>query len=108
MGTKSGFGEAEYEDALAKIRQTCERIERAMTETGGLWVLGDLFSIVDITLTPSIQRMADMGYAYLWEDLSRMVQWFEAIKARPSFAAAFYQGANLTEKYPEFFKETGV
>ena len=40
MGTKSGFDEAEYEDALAKIRQTCERIERACGKTCRGWCSG--------------------------------------------------------------------
>jgi len=108
MGTKSGFAEAEYEDSLAKIRQTCERIDKAIADHGGPWVLGDLFSIVDITLTPSIQRMADMGYAYLWEDLPRMVQWFADIKARPSYAIAFFPDTAPTEKYPQFFQKEGA
>lgn len=105
MGTRDGFGAAEYQDALDKIRQTCERIDAAIEKDGGPWVLGDLFSIVDITLTPSIQRMADLGYAHLWADLPRMVQWFADIKARPSFAIAFYPGTNLSEKYPQFFEQ---
>ncbi|CAM9881211.1 unnamed protein product [Discosporangium mesarthrocarpum] len=107
MGTKSGFGEAEYKDALDKIRQTCERIDAAIEKDGGPWVLGPLFSIVDITLTPSIQRMDDLGYAHLWADLPRMVQWWDDVRARPSFAIAFYPGTNLSDKYPEFFKEAG-
>jgi glutathione S-transferase len=107
MGTKSGFGEAEHRDALDKIRQTAERIDASIARNGGPWVLGDLFSIVDITLTPSIQRMADLGYAYLWEDLPRTVQWWKDVKARPSFAEAFYPGTNLSEKYPQFFRQAG-
>lgn len=107
MGTRSGFGDAEYQDALDKIRQTCERIDTAIEKDGGPWVLGDLFSIVDITLTPSIQRMADLGYDHLWQDLPRMVRWFENIKARPSFDIAFYPGTNLSEKYPQFLQQAG-
>ena len=107
MGIRSGFGDAEYQDALDKIRQTCERIDTAIAKDGGPWVLGDLFSIVDITLTPSIQRMADLGYDHLRQDLPRMVRSFEDIKARPSFDIAFYPGTNLSEKYPQFFQQAG-
>jgi glutathione S-transferase len=107
MGTRAGFGEAEYQDALDKIRQTCERIDAACEKDGGPWVLGDLFSIVDITLTPSIQRMDDLGYAHLWQDLPRMVQWWRDVRARPSFDVAFYPGTNLSDKYPQFFDKAG-
>jgi glutathione S-transferase len=107
MGTTDGFGDAEYQDALDRIRQTAERIDAAIADGGGPWVLGALFSIVDITLTPSIQRMADLGYDHLWAGLPRMMQWFADVKARPSFAVAFYPGTNLSEKYPQFFAPAG-
>ena len=81
--------------------------DAACEKDGGPWVLGDLFSIVDITLTPSIQRMDDLGYAHLWQDLPRMVQWWRDVRARPSFDVAFYPGTNLSDKYPQFFDKAG-
>lgn len=108
MGTTDGFADDEFRDSLDKIRQTCERIEQAVARDGGPWVMGDRFTLVDIALTPLIQRMADLGYAVLWqEDLPLMTQWFDDIKARPSFDMAFYPGTNLTDKYPQFFEDTG-
>ena len=32
-----------------------------------------------------------------------MGEWFENIKLRPSFAAAFYPGSKISERYPEAF-----
>ena len=103
MGRIDGFSEAEMDNAIAQIRQTCERIDAAIRETGGPWILGDQYTLIDVTLTPLIQRMADMGYAPIWEpDRPEMTAWFERIKARPSFDQAFYKNTNLSEKYGEY------
>jgi glutathione S-transferase len=110
MGRTDGFGDAEVDNALAQIRQTAERIDEAVSSLGGPWILGEQYTLIDATLTPLIQRMADLGYARIWQDdLPEMARWFERIKARPSFDIAFYPGTNVSEKYPQFFeKETSA
>lgn len=106
MGRIDGFGEDEVDNALAQIRQTAERIDRSVRETGGPWIMGEQYTLIDVTLTPLIQRMADLGYGKLWEDdLPEMNAWFARIKARPSFDIAFYPGTNVSEKYSQFFTE---
>lgn len=104
MGQVDGFSSDEVDNAIAQIRQTCERVDAAIRGHGGPWILGAQYSLIDVTLTPLIQRMADMGYGPIWEDdLPEMTAWFARIKARPSFATAFYANTNLTEKYGQFF-----
>lgn len=105
MGRIDGFAEDEVNNALAQIRQTAERVDQAIRDNGGPWVLGRDYTLIDVTLTPLIQRMADLGYARLWEDdLPEMTAWFDRIRKRPSFDIAFYPGTNVSEKYPQFFK----
>ena len=54
---------------------------------------------------PLIDRMDDLGYAFLWEDdLPEMTAWLARIRERPSFAAAFYPGARISERYPDYFR----
>jgi glutathione S-transferase len=55
-------------------------------------------------VTPLIDRMEDMGYGFLWEDLPEMSAWWERIKARPSYAHAFYPGARISARYASNFK----
>jgi glutathione S-transferase len=106
MGRVDGFGAAEFDNALAQIRQTAERIGAAVRETGGPWIMGAQYTLIDATLTPLIQRMAELGYAHLWQDdLPEMVGWFVRVRARPSFATAFYANTNLSDKYPQYFVE---
>jgi hypothetical protein len=47
---------------------------------------------------PLLIRMEDLGYVYLWEDAS-------GVKARPSYAMAFYEGALLSPQYPGIREE---
>ncbi|HCP01154.1 MAG: glutathione S-transferase [Alphaproteobacteria bacterium] len=104
MGQVDGFSEEEMDNAIAQIRQTCERIDLAVHEIGGPWVLGSQYTLIDVTLTPLIQRMADLGYSHIWKsDFPTVVAWFERIKSRPSFDKAFYANTNVSEKYPQFF-----
>jgi len=106
MGQVDGFAADEVDNAIAQIRQTCERVDAAICEYGGPWILGAQYSQIKVTLTPLIQRMADLGYGPIWEDdLPEMTAWFARIKARPSFATTFYANTNVSEKYPQFFTD---
>lgn len=103
MGRIDGFSTEEVDNALAQIRQTADRIDDSVRDTGGPWIMGAQYTLIDATLTPLIQRMADMGYGPLWEDdLPEMTAWFSRIKERPSYDTAFYANTNLSEKYGEY------
>jgi len=66
--------------------------------------MGEQFTLVDILVTPAIDRMDDLGYADLWADLPRVGEWFERLCARPSYAAAFYPGSRVSERYKDYFR----
>lgn len=103
--SQTGFGKKELEYAEFQIRQTCERIDAAIADHGGPFIMGDRYTLVDAQVTPLIDRMDDLGYEHLWEgDLPRMTKWLADIQARPSYAAAFYPGARISQRYPEFYK----
>ena len=75
-----------------------------MNEHGGPWIMGSQYTLVDAQVTPLIDRMDDLGYGFLWDDLPEMAAWLDRIRARPSFAAAFYPGARISERYPDFYR----
>jgi glutathione S-transferase len=102
--TQKGFGKDEIEYALFQIRQTCERIEKALNEDGGPWIMGKQFTLVEPQVTPLIDRMEDLGYGELWSSLPKMSDWFARVKQRPSYAATFYPGARISEKYAAHFR----
>ncbi len=89
----SGFSQLEFDQALERLRQTLERMERALAETR--WVASDEFSIADISLMPTIVRLDDLGLSRLWSDLPEVQSWYTRCQERPSFAATFYPGARF-------------
>ena len=102
--TQNGFGKEEIEYAKEQINQTCKRIDIAILEKGGPWIMGQQYTLADVLVTPLIDRMSDLGYNYIWVNrYERMGEWFENIKLRPSFGAAFYPGSKISERYPEAF-----
>jgi glutathione S-transferase len=97
MGTK-GFGESDFRNSLEQIVKTCARVDAALAD--GPWLLGELYSIADIVLAPSLDRMADLGFAHLWErDYSRVTDWLARIRARPAVQKAFFPGSRMSESY---------
>src|SRR5882724_688323 len=102
--TQKGFGKEEIEYALFQIRQTCERIEKALHDGGGPWIMGKQFTLVETQVTPLIDRMEDLGYGSVWDGLPKMTDWFYRVKRRPSYAATYYPGARISEKYPTHYR----
>ena len=58
---------------------------------GQNWLVGNAFSIADISLTPYVNRLAMMSMRGMWEDgrLPNVERWFEAIEALPNFSRCF-------------------
>jgi glutathione S-transferase len=62
--------------------------------------MGEQYTIADIVVTPSIDRMADLGYSHLWEGkFPRVVDWYERMQARPAFQKTYYPGTRMSESY---------
>jgi glutathione S-transferase len=95
----TGFKRAEVEAALEQIASTCARMETALA--GGPWLMGAQYTLADIVVTPSIDRMADLGYSNIWtEKYPRVTAWYERIQARPAFQQAYYKGTRMSETFP--------
>lgn len=98
MGTK-GFKRAEVEAALEQIANTCARMDTALAD--GPWLMGQRYTLADIVVTPSIDRMADLGYANIWNDkYPRVADWYARMQARPAFQQAYYKGTRMSETFP--------
>ncbi len=51
------------------------------------WLAGDNFTFADIAMTPYVNRLDMLSLTPMWENgrLPKVTEWFERIKARPSF-----------------------
>ena len=84
---QAGFDQQTIDEALEDLRATLERMDRALAD--GPFICGEMFTLADISLTPTIVRLEDLDLAHLWTDLPRVAEWYGRIQARPSFAAAY-------------------
>jgi glutathione S-transferase len=90
MGLEGSTPEEEQE-AVEKLRETVARMDRALAK--GPWLVGEQFTLADITIMPTIVRMSDIGLSHLWGDLPNVRGWFDRVQHRASFAKAFYPGS---------------
>jgi glutathione S-transferase len=104
MGRK-GFPKKEMNAALDRMRRTYERMEVAIGESGGPWLLGQDITLAEVALMPAIVRMADLGLDTMWQDRPLVARWYDAIRAHPAFKPTYYFGSLLTERFPHLREE---
>src|SRR5262245_48428200 len=65
------------------------RMERALQTRA--WLVGDIFSMADIAMTPYVNRLAALSMEGLWDNgrLPRVADWFARVRARATFEPAF-------------------
>jgi glutathione S-transferase len=98
---QTGFSNEDLERANEDIRKTAARMDRMLAE-GGPWLLGERYTIGDIAVAPLMDRMEDMGFAYLWEEsFPRVAEWLGRMQARPAYRTAYYKGSRLSDQYPD-------
>jgi glutathione S-transferase len=97
---RTGFPEAEMNEALDRLRRAVGRLDDEIRTSGGPWLLGARLTLADIAIMPVIVRLDDLRLARLWSDQPRVASWLEAIRKDPAFAPTYYSGSLLTEKYP--------
>jgi glutathione S-transferase len=96
---QTGFPQAEMDAALTRLRRTYERMDAEIEKSGGPWLLGKDISLADVAVMPALVRMHDLGLPG-WQDLPRIVTWFDNIRAHPAFKPTFYPGSLLSERFP--------
>jgi glutathione S-transferase len=96
---QTGFPKAEMDAALARLRRSYERMDAEIEKSGGPWLLGKEISLADVAIMPALVRMHDLGMAD-WQDLPRIVIWFDNIRAQPAFQPTYYHGSLVSERFP--------
>ena len=59
---------------------------------------------ISSTVAEQLTRALGQAVVRLWSSLPQMSDWFERVKQRPSYAATFYPGARISEKYAAYFR----
>jgi glutathione S-transferase len=97
MGSPKGFSRKEVDKALGELAETCRRMDAAMTRNGP-WLMGEQFTLADVLVMPSIDRMADLGLSTVWDGkYPAVARWYERLQARPAFKATYYAGSRVSD-----------
>jgi glutathione S-transferase len=88
---RNGFSKADIHESLDRLTQTLKRMEAALEN--GPWLVGDQYTLADVSITPTIVRLEDCGRADLWDALPRVSDWYERIRLRPNFNKAYMPGS---------------
>jgi glutathione S-transferase len=96
---QTGFPKAEMDAALGRLRRSYERMDREIEASGGPWLLGQEMTLADVAIMPALVRMYDLDMAQ-WQDLPRVITWFDNVRAHPAFVPTYYHGSLLGERFP--------
>jgi len=91
---QEGFSEEKFDASIERLRGCIDRVATAL-DAGGPWLLGELYSIADVVLLPTIIRMVDLKLDHVWADRPVIQTWLNLAMHRPSFVKAFYEGTRV-------------
>ena len=95
MGVK-GFSNEDVATSLEQLDLTLSRMQAALAN--GPWLMGGQFTLADVIVIPTIDRMNDLGLADMWKKKYPLIEpWYRRFQARPSFKKAFGPGSRLSE-----------
>ncbi len=97
MNHGKGFDDSHVNDSIYQLRDTVLRMDNGLKN--GHWIMGEQFTLVDVTLLPTIDRAEDMGMTFLWADLPNVVDWLSRMQSRESVQQAFYKGSRISERF---------
>ena len=101
---RTGFPQAEMDEATGRLRRGVERMANWLDAGGGPWLMGKDLTLADIAVMPVIVRMDDINMGHIWDEYPAVQNWLDAIRATAEFKRTYYHGALLTEKYPHLAK----
>jgi glutathione S-transferase len=100
MGSPKGFPKEEIDRSLEQLTETCRRMDAAVSKEGP-WLMGEQFTLADVLVMPSIDRMADLGLSTVWEGKYPGVsEWYKRLQARPAFQATYLPGSRVSDFLP--------
>ncbi len=94
---RTGFDRQTLDEAEERIALTASRMDTTLQQ--GAWLCGARITLADFCMLPLVDRADDLGLGALWADRPSVTDWYARMRARSSYARAFYFGARLSEQY---------
>lgn len=83
-------------DAIATFKKLFHEIDETLADRK--WLVGDMFSLADISMVVYVNRLTSFQMAPLWDDLVRLKEWNEHIKDRPTYTTAVTDWGDTTSQ----------
>lgn len=90
---EQGISDDRQMEALQRLAMTITRMEGPLAQQR--WLCGCEVTIADLALIPTFDRLENLGHAQLWEHAPSVYRWWQASKARASFAQVYSPGVRL-------------
>jgi glutathione S-transferase len=103
MDKEKGFGAEKLKHAEESIVKTVKRMEKPLSQSD--YLLGKSLTLADLAVLPSLIRMEDLGYEFLWDGCPGVAAWLARMKSRRSYSLAYYEGSLLSQQYPGIREE---
>jgi glutathione S-transferase len=103
MDKQKGFNIEKLKQAEDSIVKTVKRMEKPLSQS--TYLLGKELTLADFAVLPSLIRMEDLGYEFLWQDCPGVAAWLVRMKGRRSYDIAYYEGSLLSQQYPGIREE---
>ncbi len=81
-------------DAVATFKVLFHEIDETLADRA--WLVGDMFSLADISMVVYVNRLMSFQMAPLWDHLGRFKDWNARIVARPTYITAVTDWGDTT------------
>ncbi|HEX9879973.1 MAG TPA: glutathione S-transferase family protein [Candidatus Binatia bacterium] len=79
-----------YPEVVAAVlvhEKLLKNMEKELAANGP-WLVGKMYTLADIGLTPYLYRLVEMGLSGMWADRRHVADWVKRVMERPSFESA--------------------
>lgn len=82
QGVESSF----FKPAIKRVVKMLDDMQATLAN--GPWLSGSTYSLADVAFTPYVTRVAHLQQDWLFEERTRVADWFDRIRARPTYKTA--------------------
>ena len=83
-------------DAIGTFKTLFQEIDDTLA--GHEWLVGNMFSLADISMVVYVNRLTSFQMARLWDHLNRFKEWSARIMDRPAYVTAVTEWGDTTSK----------
>jgi len=103
-----GFHLSEVYNSFKVLLRSFKRMELLLEKFSGPWLFGKKYTIGDIAILPTVDRLEDLGFDALWRlAYPRVADWLRNAQERDATKKTFYHGSRLSHQFPNLVRGAG-